>query len=889
MTGTGRPLGGAVLLRVAGLPVRTWLAAAAPDLVADVERLVTAEDHLHDAARSLADRVGAHLVTDPATTRVQRRHLLDLRRRLHRGLPTDDADPRALPTATTSAAAAETLRALHTHLDAERVVAVQAALVTRAVQAEHARLVGLPAAVCAGSATARAVVREVLRPDATATTTRADRRRAAHARRLLTRAATVATPRGWFSHVALLDPTTSVDGEAGTSFVVGPRYAAHRTQDVRAARRATATPPADWPHATTPLALDPLQWTEGDRVVSVVLDHHEQPVQAEVRDTTVLRAVRARLRDGARTFENLAASFDCTTPAEQDALRGFVRHLVALGVLQAGALPRTDLVTGTAPDQVPDSPADSPTGEGDRAWVDVYRDAAGTLTRHDAATLQRAALAALAVLGLADPDPTEDDPSGPAADGGATLPDRDWRVVDVLAAELDARPAERASVSPAGARPGRARPTRLAELLRAGAEAGGPIVLDRARLCRAGADVPDTLPWPVDCLVRLPAPDADHGPVLEQLWPVGVLDSRFAHGLAAVHGDLPHVAGYRAFLRRLEQLTGTRVVELLAPPLSDGAANAVRRPACTGAWTGDPHAGAYTGEPPGTYVPLDAIRLERRGGRLRAWAGGRPLWPTYHATRSLSPPWDRVAQVLLAAAPVPARAPRSLLAVLTVPDGLTSLPRVETAGGVVLAPAQWLVAPAELGSPDDAPDVRLRALVRLRRDRGLPRWVWLVPSGDEPPVACDLSSLDALDVLGHRTDPVARLVEMIPRPDALPVRDAAHGDAPVVAQLHLRLPVDETAEDLARRLAPRVRSALGTPAPARTAGPLGPPRPAAAGTPSRASSAALAQGRDAVPDVRVRGPPPQRVRTARPSRPVPVPGCRPHPYPSAREQRGDPR
>lgn len=907
MTGGRRPLGGAVLLRVAGLPVRTWLAAAAPDLVADVERLVDAEDDLRASARDLAERIGAHLVTDAAVSRDARRHLLDLRRRLHRGTPTG-ADPQALPDVTSTPEAAATLRDLHGHLAAERAVAEHAARVVRAVDAEQARLAALPATLCAGSATARAVVPAALRPPPTATTTRADRRRAAHARRLLARAATVATPRGWFSHVGLLDtavapvdaPADVPDAAVGTSFVVGPRYAAHRTQDVRATRRATATPPDDWPHPATPLALDPLQWTDGDRVVSVVLDHHEQPVQAEVRATPVLEAVRARLRDGARTFDDLAASLGCTEPEEQAALRGFVRHLVGLGVLQAGAVPDAHLVGDATPDADTAAPEGDPAGrDGDPVWVDVYRQVTGTLAPGDVAGLPSAVALALAVLELAglDPaDPTEpadepDEPdparrpdlADPRAAARTALPDRDWRVVDVLAAELDARTAPDATAPganhPAGPDPDApdghdaaddadARPSRLTDLLRTAARAtapGRPVVLDRATLARSGAHVAAAPTWPVDCLVRVPAADAGHGPVLEQVWPVGVLDSRFAHGLTALHGDLPHVARYGEFLHHLERLTGTTVVELLAPPLSGGASNAVRRPACTGAWTGDPHAAPYTGDPPGAYVPLDAIRLERRGGRLRAWAGPRRLWPTYHATRTLSPPWDRVAQVLLAAAPVPARVPRSLLAVLTVPAGLTSLPRVETSDGVVLAPAQWHVTAAELGDPDDAPDVRLRTLVRLRRDRGLPRWVWLVGSDDDPPVACDLASLDALDVLAHRTSPVARLVEMLPRPDALPVRDGAHDEAPVVAQLHLRLPLDATPVEVARRLAPRVRRSLDGPAPARAAHPDGtddPRRPAVrAGDHRAGTSAGVPRSAPAARDERVRGPPADGAHT----------------------------
>ena len=816
MTTAGRPLGSAALLRVGGLPVAFWSAAGAPELLAQVERLVDAEGQLRSAARDLAVRLGTDLVTDPAVPRDARRLLLDLRRRLHRGDPVGGTDLRALPSSLRSAPADATLHALTAHVRAERPVGEQAARLTTAVDAEVERLVGLPRLVRDGSAVARAVVPATLVPSSADPPTRAARRRAAHARRLVARAATVATPRGWFSHVGLVQVTDrpGADDAHGTHTLgVGPRYAAHWTQDVRTARRSASAPSEDWPAPATPLALDPLQWTDGDRLVSVVLDHHDHPVQAVVRRTDLLDAVCSVLTDGARTFGGLAAALGCTRSDDVAGLRGFVRHLVGAGVLQAGSTPATVLIGDARPD--------APAVDGRAGWVDVHRDVTGTLARGDVTGLQAAVLEALAVLDLATSRGTDGTRS--------VLPDGTWTLADVLAAELDARRrpdapgtsdttglsgAHRATAPPSPGAAAAPPPSPLADLLRATARAtppGRPLVLDRARLADAGATVPTTLAWPVDCLVRVPAPGTEHPAVLEQVWPSGVLDSRFAHGLTALHGDLPHVAGYRAFLRRLESLTGTLVVEILAPPLSDGAANAVRRPAGTGAWTGDPHAAAYTGTPPGRYVPLGAIRVERRAGRLSAWAGGRRLWPVYHATRSLSPPWDRVAEVLLAAAPVAARVPRDLLAVVTVPDGMTSLPRVEVSGGLVLAGAQWLVGPAELPSPGDALDQRLRTLVRLRRGRGLPRWVWLVPPGDAPAVACDLLGLDALDTLAHRTTPVARLVEMLPRPDALAVHDAAHGGRVVVSQLHLRFPTDETPEALAERLAPQVRAAVRRP------------------------------------------------------------------------------
>ncbi len=194
----------------------------------------------------------------------------------------------------------------------------------------------------------------------------------------------------------------------------------------------------------------------------------------------------------------------------------------------------------------------------------------------------------------------------------------------------DTEPAEHDQALPASAT------SRFAQLARDLVERAGSateVTIGTDLLDQWGA-ANSVLNWPVDCLVRVPTPGSGFTRRLRRLEATRRARSRFADTLSDMHGVIPQVEAYRAFLRRLEQLTGFLFVELLAPPLTDGAANAVRRPIYTSAWTGDPHAEGYLrgGADPGTYIPMSAISIRRIEGRLRAEVKGQPIWPIYHAT-----------------------------------------------------------------------------------------------------------------------------------------------------------------------------------------------------------------------------------------------------------------
>ncbi|HEX3722059.1 MAG TPA: lantibiotic dehydratase, partial [Nitrolancea sp.] len=262
---------------------------------------------------------------------------------------------------------------------------------------------------------------------------------------------------------------------------------------------------------------------------------------------------------------------------------------------------------------------------------------------------------------------------------------------------------------------------------------------------------------------------------------------------------------------------GIVFVELLAPPLTDGAANAVRRPVYTRAWTGDPDSATYLhhGTDPGRYIPLDAIRLRRINGKLRAEVDGQPIWPVHHATRSFSPPWDRLARVLLATAPVelPWDYHRMLQSLTRLPSCF-NVPRISVSGGIILSPALWRLSTDQLWDRSAPMPAKLRALIRLRSQNALPRWIELMPVDDKPAVPCDLESTLAIRAIERYATGRAQLElrEMLPAPDQLLVVDRAHnpGDR-LVSQLQMRFPSDESVTAVAERIAPDIRASFGLP------------------------------------------------------------------------------
>ena len=226
------------------------------------------------------------------------------------------------------------------------------------------------------------------------------------------------------------------------------------------------------------------------------------------------------------------------------------------------------------------------------------------------------------------------------------------------------------------------------------------------------------LVWPLDCLVRLLSPGSLSDPVaaLDTLFPAGALDARFAEGLGHLYGRVAHIESYQEFLRAVEERTGYLFVEVLVPPLLARAANAIRRPRYTSAWTGDAHLATYCGMGSrARFIPLNSIMLRQVRGRIIATVDERPIWPLHHTTRTVLPPWSELVTLLLSAAPRPldyvsmVNLQRSIAAF----PHRTHLPRITICRRLVVSCEQWRLSRRQLWQPDDTTLAKARILDRV--------------------------------------------------------------------------------------------------------------------------------------------------------------------------------
>ncbi|MEU3602330.1 lantibiotic dehydratase [Streptomyces sp. NPDC006798] len=570
-----------------------------------------------------------------------------------------------------------------------------------------------------------------------------------------------------------------------------------------------------------------------------------------VRRTPPLNAVLGILATGPRTLAELENAI--AGPGGSPALRGFVGHLVRLGVLQPCLPPRR--ITGgwiAARDVRRPGALPYPAGTGrPHDWfTDSYRTVDATVPAAAADRVRHGLVVAARVDALRKADlaagPATAPPYGHVLDAVGTAP----RPADALLLELLAADAAEPAAVPVrryeGWHPAHDPGSGYARLLAridhhrdTGPDGGTDLSdlsdlsdtfdtfdIDHALLDALGAPPADqVLPaWPLDCLLRpLPGP-AGPVAVLETASAARVLDARFAEALHTLHGRHDAVDAYRAFLAAVERHSGARFVELLLPPAGERAANAVRRPVTTGWWTGDPNHPAYCapGGPPQRYLPLGRITLRRPPGpdgtpgpQVIAEADGVRVLPVHHATRVPAPPYDTLAALLLRAGHPAATAAVQLGGVahaFPASAGITRTPRLTAGGDLVIAPATWRVPRSRLWPPRAGDLAKARALAVLTRTARLPRCVLVRPSAAAKPVPVDLAASSATTLIERLCAAIPGdellIEEMLPDPGRLTLRDAAHHGAAVAGQLQLTVvPVrdpDELAALAAAALAPGV-------------------------------------------------------------------------------------
>jgi hypothetical protein len=829
------------ILRIAGVPSEPWLAAANPALFAMARALAQSHDAYRERGRWLAEELGAGLLSPVGLPRLDRNLAVELRRSLHNGRPLEPARCDRLVEIAGSLGhdAALWRERLAGTVEAWRALTGLDQALERAVAGEEARQAELAWTLVCTVPIVRVLVShrdpsfvgelEQRAARGIAWHSKSARRSGAYVWKVLTRAATKSNPRDWHGHVALLPVCSGVSGEA---LGAGSGYAAQWVENAHRQRRVLMQ--GESTREDVRVALTPFHWRTETHLRAWVVDREDPTAvqEVEMRRISLLDAVYDALAGGSVAWDELAAARDVTDPEERALRPGFAEHLVRLGVLELSSSPRERLV---APDSsqagcaavdalvMGEARASAPEGSTldarrkEAGFLDVYRRSTGSLPSPLCARLQRQFGAVQRLYALIEADGglrasearTSDRPPVPLLEAIEARVLTPLRSGTAAAASLSHHwpPA-----SDAGSGYGR-----LLAWIAGEADRAETVDIDAARLDALGAPGP-SYDWPVDCVLRLPNAAAAYDAVLDEAYPAGTLDARFVGALRRIEGAVPHCDGYREFLEELEACTGATILELLIPPLSMGAANAIRRPLLAQAWTGDPDVqmyvdGAHTAAL--RYVPLGTLTLRRAGGVSVVEAGGRRMWPVYHATRLPLPPWNVLADVLLTAAPSTTRwIPRRLHFSLDAFPERSFMPRITVGGGLVVSCAQWRLGAAADGPWDRRASLRdkIVAVERLRARLGLPRWVFASSGWKRKPVACDLESTLGLRAVEHAADEAARtgrdviLAEMLPTPNELLVVDQACGSAgKSVSSVVLRLPYDEPPRAMARRIAGQLR------------------------------------------------------------------------------------
>lgn len=822
------------LLRVAGAPISAWLRAANPELFARVRELERRGASYEALGRQLADELGRELLAEPDLPRAERSLALQARRDLHNGRPLERATGDRLVVLATALGldAARWRERLGAAVEASRELAALAPRIEGMVDAEEARLAELAWSIVRDLPIARVLVshRDPSFSSALAQRvarglswrSKSARQSGAYVWKVLVRATTKSNPRDFHGHVALLP----VEGDAapGEPLRLRPEFAAQWLENMHRQRRELGQGPRSHPPDAR-LSLTPLHWWTETHLRAWVVDRVDatEVREVELRRISLLDAIHAVLADGSLPYASALVAAGTNLPeADRELLPGIVEHLVGLGVLEVSSSPRErfveplasagshgcivveELVLGPTPEAAPLDARRKETG-----FLDVYRRAGASLPMTLGLRLQRQFGEVQRLLTLIDADRS---PMTPRADDGPPVP---------LLAAIEAQVLAPARPSTGGPAPlARHWPlpreatsgyARLLAFVASKADRSAVVDIDAQRLDELGAP-PAAFDWPVDCILRLPAGSAPYDAVLDEAFPAGSLDARFVAALRRIEGELEHVDRYSAFLRELEASTDATILELLIPPCSIGAANAIRRPLLARAWTGDADVEPYIEGARAAglrHVPLGSLTLRRERGKTVVEAGGRRMWPIYHATRLPLPPWNVLADVLLTASPLrPPWAPRRLHFSLDAFPERAFMPRITVGGGMVIACAQWRLPPGLPWERGASLRTKIHASERLKARLGLPRWVFASSGPKRKPVACDLESVLGLRALedAARDGAEVLLAEMLPSPEALRLVDDSCAEAgPSVSSVMLRLPLDEPTTALARRIAARLR------------------------------------------------------------------------------------
>lgn len=812
-----RPLGCSHLIRLAGLPVDVWTDAGSPEFFREVRELNETSEYYLRLGVEFADSLGTKLVSQPWLSREDRGLVLAVRRKAHKGITLKERESSRLANLlehSPDESVRELAQQFVRFCNAEQSLTKQQQHLSSELPVAQSRVIGYACSrIDASNSGIEALIKQTYSTAPTshastqkqgAVTNRAHHH-ARYAIQMITRGATKSNPRGWLGHVAVLPVLPGFDRYS--SLTAQPRFAIELTNNVHYERYNAWRPALEQERPDLHVSLSALHWIRDEHVEFLVSDplNPSRMVEVTMKRSELLKSICDCLAGGAVPLSELHSALTDGDPEQRQLLNRFLEHLTDTGVLQISVSPESSVFNvdfEKEQDGVEEFKTDS--NRQDSVYIDVYRECTGGLSRTACLRLQQLCAQTLRILQLITADQAKPTVSAAVA-ANKTLP-----LLDVLKGVLEDE--TRAHVpwrSPsAWPQPDRQDSgyARLVSWLKAQSFKDEPINISSAVLDQCGAERGD-IEWPLDCLLRVADAQAPYLAVLDQIFPAGTMDARFISALRGFGQNVSQADYYSQFLRAVEANTGYKFVEILAPPLSERAANAVRRPIYTRAWTGDPDIRPYwtsAGELP-EYINLSEIEL-RFGTRLHAETPAGPIWPIYHATRSPLPPWSSVFELLMASAPqVFSWKPLRLYQSLDLFPERVFMPRVTIEDELVLCCAQWRITTAELW--DSAADdfSKVRALERLRRRRGMPRFVFLSAKGSVRPIACDLENLESILLIEKLTRPDAQLIatEMLPAPDQLLVQD---GNSPrrFVSELLLRLPCDESPLEMAARVSSRI-------------------------------------------------------------------------------------
>jgi Lantibiotic dehydratase, N terminus len=836
--------GHSALLRIAGCPIQFWLATSNPALFERLRQLSNMEERYRRLSARLADRLGSSLIPHTTLSRDDRRLALKLRRQFHN-------DRLVLPTTCLQLVGAVNklkeegtrlayaLKQVGQHVD--KLCALRAE-VDQVLTEERGRLPRVAwELLCASPMTRRMLLArdcqtyramERLVRSGSAWSGKPLRKTAEQFWLMIDRAATKSTPRDWHGHVACL--WAHDRAAALSSIALSAEVATEWIENIHI-RHSGFAQRGGAEDLETCLVLPALHWAENDHLQFWSVDPSDatRMVEIRLRRTSLLDAIYSGLRAGPKKIKELRLVDRAVLQEKEDILLPFIKHLIGLGVLQIAtplsrkldpwhhvvanklaqseSVNKDDCLVAIPVVNAASISFRGPAAEHDRGegYVDVYRRTATECLPKKIAQLQRPVQQVLRVLSL-----IEDDATVAPNVRFIEADEKPKPILELLRRRVDVQETARVRGSQTiGWPPARNNESAYSRLLGwIATKIGDMSSIDIKKSTLDGLQAPEVKTnWPVDCILRPCGRESGWAAVVDKIIAAGIIDARFVETLTRLHGPIPHVEAYHHFLRSLEEMIDITLI----PPLSRYGANAVRRPIYTSACTGDADIHTYcpSDTPLPVYIPLDAITLRRTERGLVAEADGRPICPMYHATRSPMPPWDLLCEMLLSAARLPMRwRQRSLHHAFKAFHDRQYIPRITVDGALVLSCAQWRLSLRELWDPSISDLAKARALDQLRRDRQLPRWVFVSSNLRSKPTPCDLESVRAIRVLeriAQATETEVILAEMLPTPDELLVADRAYGPGnKLVSEIVLRFPVDESPTEMAARLAPQFSQAF---------------------------------------------------------------------------------